>query len=42
MMALKGIPEQEFQKKYFQQWQHHWAECIGAQGEYFKGDSSHL
>jgi hypothetical protein len=35
-MALKAIPQQEFQKC-FQQWQHH---CTAAQGEYFKGDSS--
>jgi hypothetical protein len=37
--ALKAIPQQEFQKC-FQQWQHHWAKCIAAQGEYFKGDPS--
>jgi hypothetical protein len=24
--------------KCFQQWQHHWAKCIAAQGEYFEGD----
>jgi len=29
----------EFQK-YFQQWQHHWAKCISAQGEYIEGDAS--
>jgi hypothetical protein len=29
-MALKAIPQQEFQK-YFQQWQHHWAKCMSAQ-----------
>jgi hypothetical protein len=40
MMALKVIPQQEFQKC-FQQWQHCWAKCIAAQGEYFKGDPSH-
>jgi len=38
-MALKAIPQQEFQK-YFQQQQHHWAKCTAAQGEYFKGDHS--
>jgi hypothetical protein len=37
--ALKAIPEQEFQK-YFQHWEHRWAECIAAQGEYFEGDPS--
>jgi hypothetical protein len=30
VMALKAIPQQEFQK-YFQQWQHHWAKCMSAQ-----------
>jgi len=29
----------EFQKC-FQQWKHHWAKCIVAQGKYFKGDPS--
>jgi hypothetical protein len=38
-IALKAFPQQEFQEC-FQQWQHRWAECIVAQGEYFKGDSS--
>jgi hypothetical protein len=38
-MALKAIPQQKFQKC-FQQWQHHWAKCTAAQGEYFKGDFS--
>jgi len=37
MMALKAIPEEEFQKC-IQQWQHHWARGTGAQGEYFEGD----
>jgi hypothetical protein len=32
-MALKAVPQQEFQK-YFQQWQHRWAKCIAAQGEH--------
>jgi hypothetical protein len=35
MMALKAIPHQKSQKC-FQQWQHHWAKCIAAQGEYVK------
>jgi hypothetical protein len=35
MMALKAIPQQEFQK-YFQQQQHHWVKCIAAQEEYFE------
>jgi len=39
MTALKAIPQQEFQKR-FQQWQHHWANCIVAEGEYFEGDLS--
>jgi len=39
MTALKGIPHQEFQK-YSQQWQHRWAKCIAAQGEYIEGDPS--
>jgi hypothetical protein len=36
-MAVKAVPQQEFQKC-FQQWQHVWVKCIAAQGEYFKGD----
>jgi hypothetical protein len=32
--ALKDVPQQEFQKC-FQQWQHRWAKCTAAQGEYF-------
>jgi hypothetical protein len=39
MTALKAIPQQEFQKR-FQHWQHRWAECMAAQGEYFEGDCS--
>jgi len=39
MMALKAVPQQEFQEC-IQQWKHHWAKCIGAQGEYFEGDPS--
>jgi hypothetical protein len=31
MMALKAIPQQDFQKC--------WVKCIAAQGEYFEGDS---
>jgi hypothetical protein len=38
-MALKVIPQQEFQKC-FQQWQHHSDKCIAAQGEYFKDNPS--
>jgi len=37
--ALKAILQQEFQKC-FQQWQHHWAKRVAAQGEYFEGDPS--
>jgi len=39
MMALKPLPQQEFQKC-FEQWQHHWAKYIASQGENFKGDPS--
>jgi hypothetical protein len=39
MRALKAIPQQKF-KKYFQQWQHHWANYIAAQEQYIKGDPS--
>jgi len=39
MTAPKAIPQQEFQKC-FQLWQHPWAKCVAAQGEYFKGDTS--
>jgi len=39
MMALKGIPKQEFQEC-FQQWQHCWAKRIVIQGKYFEGDPS--
>jgi len=35
-MALKAIPQHKFQKC-FQQWQHHWAKCAAAEGEYFEG-----
>jgi hypothetical protein len=37
--ALKAIPKQEF-RKCFRQWQHRWAKCIAAQGEYFEVDPS--
>jgi hypothetical protein len=37
--AVKDVPQREFQKC-FQQWLHHWAKCIAAQGEYFEGDPS--
>jgi hypothetical protein len=33
---VKAIPQQ-FQKC-FQQWQHCWAKCRAAQGEYFEGN----
>jgi hypothetical protein len=39
IIALKGIPQQAFQKC-FHQWQHCWSKCIGAQEESFKGDPS--
>jgi hypothetical protein len=39
-MLLRGIPENDFQDC-FQQWHHHLTKCIGSQGEYFKGESSH-
>jgi hypothetical protein len=38
-MALKAIPQQEFQKCFYQ-WQYRWAKCIVAQGEYFEEDPS--
>jgi len=38
-VALKAVPQQELHKC-FQQLQHHWAKCMAAQGEYFKGDPS--
>jgi len=37
--ALKAIPQEEFQKC-FQLWQHRWAKCIAAEGEYFESDPS--
>jgi len=41
VMALKGIPKQEFQKC-FQRLQHRWAKCRAAQGEFFEADYSQL
>jgi hypothetical protein len=35
MMALKAVPQQQFQKC-FQLWQHHWVKFLAAQGEYFE------
>jgi hypothetical protein len=35
MLALKAVPQQQFQKC-SQQWEHHWA----AWGEYFEGEPS--
>jgi uncharacterized protein (DUF927 family) len=37
--VLENIPQKYFQKC-FQQWQHHWAKFIAAEGEYFEGDPS--
>jgi hypothetical protein len=37
---LQTIPEEEFQK-YFEQCKHRLTKCIGAQGDYFEGDSNH-
>jgi hypothetical protein len=37
MTALKAVSKHQFQKC-FQQWQHRWAKCIAAQGEYYEGD----
>jgi len=39
MLALKALPQQEFQKCY-EKWQHHWAKFTSAQGENFEGDPS--
>jgi len=39
MTALKVVPQLELQKC-FQLWQHRWAKCIVAQGEYFEDDPS--
>jgi hypothetical protein len=37
---LQSIPEEEFQKC-FEQCKHRLTKCIGAQGDYFEGDSNH-
>jgi hypothetical protein len=37
---LQSIPEEEFQKC-FELCKHRLAKCIGAQGDYFEGDSNH-
>jgi hypothetical protein len=37
---LQSIPEEEFQKC-FEQWKHRLTKCVGAQGNYFEGDSNH-
>jgi hypothetical protein len=37
---LQSIPEEEFQKC-FEQWKNRLSKCIGAQGDYFEGDSNH-
>jgi hypothetical protein len=34
-VALEAISQQKFEK-YYQQWQHHWAKCITAQGSTLK------
>jgi hypothetical protein len=39
-MALKAIPQQEFQNISNSDRQHRWATCIAAQREHFKGDPS--
>jgi hypothetical protein len=36
----QSIPEEGFQKC-FEQWKHRLTKCIGAQGDYFEGDSNH-
>jgi hypothetical protein len=40
MTILKSIPEDEFQKC-FEQSKHQLIKCIGAQGDYFEGNSNH-
>jgi predicted nucleic acid-binding Zn ribbon protein len=37
---LQSIPEEEFQKC-LEQCKHRLTKCIGAQGNYFEGDSNH-
>ncbi|GFX24616.1 putative DD34D transposase [Trichonephila clavipes] len=34
---LRAIPKSEFQKC-FENWKHHWAKCVTANGAYFEGD----
>ncbi|GFU14320.1 HTH_48 domain-containing protein [Trichonephila clavipes] len=34
---LQAIPKSEFQKC-FEDWKHHWAKCVTANGAYFEGD----
>jgi hypothetical protein len=38
MTAQKAILQQEFQKC-FQQWQHHWANCVAAEGKHLGAPS---
>jgi hypothetical protein len=40
MTILQSIPEEEFQKC-FEQCKHQPTKCIGAQEDYFEGDSNH-
>jgi hypothetical protein len=40
MTILQSIPGEEFQKC-FEQCKHRLSKCIGAQGDYFEGDSNH-
>jgi hypothetical protein len=40
MTIPQSIPEEEFQKC-FEQCKHRLTKCIGAQGDYFEGDSNH-
>jgi hypothetical protein len=40
MAILKSIPEEKFQIC-FELCKHWLTKCIGAQGDYFKGDSNH-
>jgi hypothetical protein len=37
---LQRIPEEEFQKC-FEQWEHRLTKCVGAQGDFFEGDSNY-
>jgi hypothetical protein len=40
MIILQSIPKEEFQKC-FEQCKHRLTKCIGAQGDYFEGESNH-